>query len=167
VRRKVADCAQIPRTTSAANRLGFALQRAQQETYRRLGAILTGDCKARLDSLLTVDAETGRSNLAWLQQSATTYSPPMILATLEKWACCRQWGVDRWDLSSLTPNRLKFLPQIARRSTNQALDRILRNWNDLLRVAGSLKCGWVTSPLLIGKLQSYHTASTASRSKTA
>ena len=34
-------------------------------------------------------------------------------------------------------------------------DRILRNWDDLLRVAGSLKRGWVTASLLIGKLQSY------------
>jgi TnpA family transposase len=29
-------------------------------------------------------------------------------------------------------------------------DRILRNWDDLLRVAGSLKRGWVTASLLIG-----------------
>ena len=99
-------------------------RRAQQETYRRLEPILTRDCKARLDDLMTVDAGTGRSKLAWLQQSATTYSPPMILATLEKRACCRRWGVDRWDLSSLTPNRLKFLAQIARRSTTQALQRM-------------------------------------------
>ncbi|MGO8721592.1 MAG: Tn3 family transposase, partial [Acidimicrobiales bacterium] len=34
-------------------------------------------------------------------------------------------------------------------------DRLLNNWDDLLRVAGSLKRGWVTSSLLIGKLQSY------------
>ena len=34
-------------------------------------------------------------------------------------------------------------------------DRILRNWDGLLRVAGSLKRGWVTASLLIGKLQSY------------
>ena len=29
------------------------------------------------------------------------------------------------------------------------------HWDDLLRVAGSLKRGWVTASLLIGKLQSY------------
>jgi hypothetical protein len=33
-----------------------ARQRAHQETYRRLGPILTRDCKARLDGLLTSDA---------------------------------------------------------------------------------------------------------------
>ena len=34
-------------------------------------------------------------------------------------------------------------------------DRILRHWDELLRVAGSLKRSWVTASLLIGKLQSY------------
>jgi hypothetical protein len=33
-------------------------------------------------------------------------------------------------------------------------DLILRRWDDLLRVAGSVKIGWVTASLLIGKLQS-------------
>ena len=32
---------------------------------------------------------------------------------------------------------------------------ILKHWDDLLRVVGSLKLGWVTASLLIGKLQSY------------
>ncbi|MDP9353350.1 MAG: Tn3 family transposase [Chloroflexota bacterium] len=32
---------------------------------------------------------------------------------------------------------------------------ILSRWDDLLRVAGSLKLGWVTSSLLVGKLQSF------------
>jgi len=32
---------------------------------------------------------------------------------------------------------------------------IVKHWDDLLRVAGSLKMGWVTASLLIGKLQSY------------
>jgi TnpA family transposase len=32
---------------------------------------------------------------------------------------------------------------------------ILTHWDDLLRVAGSLKLGWVTASLFIGKLQAY------------
>ena len=36
---------------------------------------------------------------------------------------------------------------------NQGL--IVRHWDDLLRAAGSIKLGWVTASLLIGKLQSY------------
>jgi TnpA family transposase len=34
-------------------------------------------------------------------------------------------------------------------------DSILNRWDDLLRVMGSLKLGWVTSSLFIGKLQSF------------
>ena len=34
-------------------------------------------------------------------------------------------------------------------------DLILRRWDDMLRVAGSLKRGWVTASLLISRLQSY------------
>jgi TnpA family transposase len=34
-------------------------------------------------------------------------------------------------------------------------DRILRRWDDLLRVVGSLKLGWVTASLFISKLQAY------------
>jgi TnpA family transposase len=34
-------------------------------------------------------------------------------------------------------------------------DLILRRWDDLLRVAGSVKMGWVTASLLIGSLQGY------------
>ncbi len=113
-----------PGITHLERIIAAARQRAQQESYRRLASILTRDCKARLDGLLAIGAATGRSSLAWLQQSAAMYSPPMILATLEKRACCQGWGVDLWDVSPLTPNRLKFLAQIARRSTNQALQRM-------------------------------------------
>jgi TnpA family transposase len=34
-------------------------------------------------------------------------------------------------------------------------DFILRHWDDLLRLAGSLKLGWVTASLYISKLQAY------------
>jgi TnpA family transposase len=34
-------------------------------------------------------------------------------------------------------------------------EMILNHWDDLLRVAGSLKNGWVTASLLISKLQAY------------
>jgi Domain of unknown function (DUF4158)/Sulfatase-modifying factor enzyme 1 len=113
-----------PGLTHLERLIAAARQRAQQETYRRLSPVLTRECRARLDSLLSVDAATGRSTLAWLQQSVASYTPPTIVVTLEKRACCRQWGVDRWDVSSLSLNRLKFLAQIARRSTNQALQRM-------------------------------------------
>lgn len=113
-----------PGITQLERLVASARQRAEEETYHRLRTILTKDCKARLDDLLTVDPELGHSRFAWLQQPATLNSPQAILFTLAKRACCQQWGVESWDLSSLNPNRLKFLAQIARRSTNQALQRM-------------------------------------------
>jgi hypothetical protein len=95
-----------PGVTHLERVIAAARQRAQQETYRRLAPVLTRDCKAQLDGLLTVDAATGRSTLAWLQQSVASYTPPVILVTLQKRASCRRWGADRWDMSSLSPNRL-------------------------------------------------------------
>jgi len=34
-------------------------------------------------------------------------------------------------------------------------DRILKNWDDILRIVASIKLGWVTASLFISKLQSY------------
>jgi len=42
-------------------------------------------------------------------------------------------------------------------------DLSLGRWDDLLRVAGSVKMGWVTASLLIGKLQSYRRQNTLMR----
>jgi hypothetical protein len=98
-----------PGVTHLEKLIAAARQRAQRETYRRLAPILIGDGKARLDGLLTVDPAIGRSRLSWLQQSVASSTPPTVLVTLEKLAFCRGWGVDRWGLSPLSPNRLKFL----------------------------------------------------------
>src|SRR4029079_17956137 len=84
-----------PWVTHLEKLIAAARQRAQRETYRRLAPILTGDCKARLDGLLTVDPAIGRSRLAWLQQSVASSTPPTALATPEKRAVVRGWGRDR------------------------------------------------------------------------
>jgi TnpA family transposase len=47
----------------------------------------------------------------------------------------------------------RHLDPLLRRAINQG--RILDRWDDLLRVTGSLKLGWVTASLLIGKLQAF------------
>jgi TnpA family transposase len=55
----------------------------------------------------------------------------------------------RLDRSRTYPNLEPRLKGRIRR------ELILRRWDDLLRVAGSLKRGWVTASLLISRLQSY------------
>ena len=97
---------------------------AQQETYRRLAPFLTGDSKALLDGLLVPDAARGGTALAWLRSPAVSNSPTAILRTLEKLEFLQRCGRRPLGARRLSPNRLKFLAQIARRSTNQALQRM-------------------------------------------
>jgi hypothetical protein len=77
-----------------------------------------------LDGLLKIDERTGRTPLAWLRRPAATHSPAAMGNTLRKLVFCRDFGVDRWEISALTPNRLKGLARIARCTTNQGLQRM-------------------------------------------
>jgi len=45
------------------------------------------------------------------------------LGQIAKLAYLRAMGADGWDLSGVNPNRRRYLAQLARRSTNQALQR--------------------------------------------
>jgi TnpA family transposase len=112
-----------PGVTRLERMVVTARQCAQRETLQRLASLLTEASRTRLNRLLVPDGTTGRTPLTWLRQGATANSPAAMLTTLEKLAWLRGWGVDRWDLSSLTPNRVKFLAQLGRRMTNQALQR--------------------------------------------
>ena len=48
--------------------------------------------------------------------------------------------------------RYQHIDRLLKRTINW--DLIAQHWDDLLRIAGSLKLGWVTASLLISKLQS-------------
>lgn len=100
-----------------------ARSQAQGETYHRLEPLLTPVLQKTLDNLLQPEADGGRLPLTWLRQVATANSPEEILAALEKLTFLKQLGVDRWDLSRLSPNRSKYLAQVAKKSTGQALRR--------------------------------------------
>lgn len=97
--------------------------KAQQETFRRLEPILTGERKAQLDQVLVPDKDLRRTPLAWLRQEATTNSANAILDALKKLSWMREWGVDVWSPPDLNPNRMKFLSRLGRRASNQALQR--------------------------------------------
>jgi TnpA family transposase len=112
-----------PGVTRLERMVATARQRAQRETLQRLAPLVTEASRTRLDCLLVPEETTGRTPLPWLRQGATANSPAAILTTLEKLAWLRGWGVDGWDLSVLTPNRVKFLAQLGRKTTNQALQR--------------------------------------------
>ncbi len=100
-----------------------ARMEAQTVTYRRMEFLLTDERQEFLDHLLIPDVSTGRTPLAWLRQSAIANSPNAILTAIEKLIFLRQQGVDEWSLTGLNPNRLKYLGQLGKKSTNQALQR--------------------------------------------
>lgn len=105
-------------------RLVVATRRhAEYVTYQRLRPLLTDERQTLLDGLLVVDAATGQTPLAWLRRGATSATPAAILETIDKLTFVRRQGVADWDLAALNPNRRKFLAQLGRRATNQALQR--------------------------------------------
>jgi TnpA family transposase len=112
-----------PGVTRLERMVATAREQAQSETFNHLSPLLTDERKKKLDHLLFFDKESKQSSLVWLRQSATSISADAILGTLNKLDFLRELGVDKWDLSKLNPNRLKFLAQIARKSTAQALER--------------------------------------------
>ncbi len=113
-----------PGVTRMERLVATARDQAHDETSRRLTPLLSDERKAVLDGLLTPDAMTGRMQLSWLRQEAVSHAASHIIATLRKIAFLQNAGVHQWDLSSLNPNRAKWLARIGWKSTNQHLQRM-------------------------------------------
>jgi TnpA family transposase len=103
-----------------------ARERTDEETHRALSHVLDAGTRPRLDALLEVDPSLSpaRTRHAWLKEGATSNTPRAILQQLEKLAFLRELGADRFDVSVVNPNRLRFLAGLGRRHTNQALGRL-------------------------------------------
>jgi TnpA family transposase len=112
-----------PGVTRLERIVASARERAVVETYHRLAPLLTVEQQQDLDALLIPDEQTGRTPLTWLRHGATATTARAILREIEKLTYLRHRGVDHWDVNALTPNRLKFLAQVARKAINQALQR--------------------------------------------
>jgi hypothetical protein len=112
-----------PGVTTLERMVIAAREQAERETYRRLEPLLTEELRARLDQVLVPDTTIKRTPLVWLRQGAVSFSPAAIVGEIEKLSYVRSLGVEHWDVSALTPNRRKFLSQIGKKSTNQALQR--------------------------------------------
>jgi TnpA family transposase len=113
-----------PGVTRLERFVASAREKAHDETFRQLTPLLTDDRKTLLDGLLQPDSTTGRTPLSWLRQEADSHAATQILATLKKVVFLQDEDVDQWDLSSLNPNRAKWLAQIGWKSTNQYLQRM-------------------------------------------
>ncbi len=112
-----------PGITTLERMVISARQQAQIETYQKLESLLTHDRILLLDSILKMDEEKGRTPFIWLRFGATSNTPSDILKTIEKLDFLRRYQIDQWDLSTINPNRKRFLAQIGRRSTSQDLQR--------------------------------------------
>ena len=96
-------------------------ERAHRETFRRLGIFFTEEQLVQLDQVLVRGEELDRTPLG---ERAAANTSKAILAELKKLDFLRELGVAEWDLSTINPNRLKFLAQLGRKATSQALQRL-------------------------------------------
>lgn len=119
-----ADHVMRPGLSRLERLVGTARERAVAETYRRLSPFLAGETSATLDGLLEREARLKGTPLGWLRESATANTPTAIRGQIEKLHFLRGLGVPDWDVSSLSPNRLKLLAQLGKRDSNQALQRM-------------------------------------------
>ena len=112
-----------PGVTTLEQMIVTAKRQAQEEIYRRLNFLLPEKRKNFLDKILITDGTVNRNPLFWLRRGAIANTPKAILESVEKLKFLREGEVDQWNLSCINPNRQKFLAQLGRKSTNQALQR--------------------------------------------
>lgn len=102
--------------------ISHAREQAKQAIYESLQQYLTLEQRKSLDQLLLVEYDQF-TELKWLSSKATSHSPESISLVLQRIQRTRELGAERWDLSHLNRNCLKYLAQLGKRSTNQALQR--------------------------------------------
>lgn len=113
-----------PGVTTLERMVSSARYQATLKTYRLLKPLLTRQRRTFLDQLLELDTTLKMTRLSWLRRPAIANSPAAILTAIEKIRYLRQQQVHQWNLSCLNPNRLKSLAHVAKKATNQALQRM-------------------------------------------
>ncbi len=103
--------------------VGQVRAQAMQLTFELIQPLLSPRHCQFLDQLLVVDESLAMTPLSWLRRPATMNSPQAILKTLRKLQILNQQGVAAWNLARLNPNRIKFLAQLGKRASAQALQR--------------------------------------------
>jgi hypothetical protein len=98
--------------------VGWARERAHEQTFERLAPLLTGPVRVRLDGLLVSDG--GQCQHAWLRSRPTSVSARALRRELDKRAfLLGELGVGRFDLSVLPPNRRSWLAQTGRQNVTR------------------------------------------------
>ena len=112
-----------PAVDPLVRRVATAREQAWTETYARLSSLADGQRGVELDRLVEVDPVLGFTRLVWLRRGATAATPEAIKVEMEKLGYLRGLDADRLDLSAVPPGRRRFLAQVGRHSTPQALAR--------------------------------------------
>ena len=112
-----------PAITTLERLIVSARQRADERTYQLLAATLDAATYQQLDTLLQPDTTRGTTLLSWLRRPARGHNADDLLDALAKLQTVRAWGIDDWNLAVVPPARIQHLAQIARHSSNQALQR--------------------------------------------
>ena len=105
-----------------AKMIGTARKGAGDLTAQLVGHLLTSEVRADLDRMLLVDAG-GMTRLGWLNSPARDASASSVKIAIDKLAWFRGIDAPQMDLSALPNERRRFLARVARRSTNQGLQR--------------------------------------------
>jgi len=124
-----------PGITTLEELISDARQQAQRKTVEILVDPLPSDQRRRLTALLKPMKEGGITPLTWIRRSARGHSDTDILDTLAKLDYVRQWPITEWDVSELSPGRLKFLAQVARYTSNQGLQQKKPDYRDAILLA--------------------------------
>ncbi|PZG52237.1 hypothetical protein C1I98_07005 [Spongiactinospora gelatinilytica] len=112
-----------PGAIALAKLVGTARAAAGELTSHKVAHVLTAQVRSDLDLLLKVDAGLGCTRLEWLTKAATEASATAVKTSIDKLAWLRAMDAHLLDLSALPNERRRFLAQVARRSTNQGLER--------------------------------------------
>ncbi|MER5320944.1 DUF4158 domain-containing protein [Streptosporangium roseum] len=106
-----------------AKMVGAARRAASELTSQLVAHLLTGELRSDLEQMLVVDAGLGMTRLEWLVRPARDASATSVKTSIEKLLWLRGVDAHQMDLSMLPNERRRFLSQVARRSTNQGLER--------------------------------------------
>ncbi|MFD9569256.1 DUF4158 domain-containing protein [Streptomyces sp. NPDC059982] len=112
-----------PGVVSLLERVATAREAAERETHARVAHLLGPERAPPLDGLLAFDVKLRSSRLHWLVTGPVQASATSVGGEIEKLRFLRGLGADKVDLSSLPAERRRYLAQIGRRLTAQALVR--------------------------------------------
>lgn len=112
-----------PGALTLAKMIGAARKGASDLTPQMVGHLLTAQLRADLERMLAMDAGLGMTRLEWLVGPARDASASSVKVAIDKLIWLRALDAQQLDLSMLPNERRRFLAQVARRSTNQGLER--------------------------------------------